>query len=246
MGGEDDTFWCCNGSAVEEYNKLADTIYFNDGRNVWVNLFLDFPPGLEGARHPDGAAHPFPQEAAHPPGGGKGARRRPGRSICAFPSWTSDAARVLINGKPLDAAPTPGSYLRIARKWKKGDEVVLEMPMTLADRKFRRRSFMLQAVLMARSCWRASSPRATFPRAQTKQHGPNLQTNTISRSRNWRVRAKAPHEWLKPETAPLTYRTVGIGQDIVLKPIMKARTVTRSTGRRFEFPWRRNGTVGWA
>src|SRR5206468_11144949 len=41
MGGEDDTFWCCNGSAVEEFNKLSDTIYFHDGRNVWVNLFLD-------------------------------------------------------------------------------------------------------------------------------------------------------------------------------------------------------------
>ena len=32
LGGEDDTFWCCNGSAVEEFNKLSDTVYFNDGK----------------------------------------------------------------------------------------------------------------------------------------------------------------------------------------------------------------------
>jgi DUF1680 family protein len=39
-GGETDTFWCCNGTAVEAYNKLTDTIYYNDGSNLWVNLFL--------------------------------------------------------------------------------------------------------------------------------------------------------------------------------------------------------------
>jgi len=52
-----------------------------------------------------------------------------------IPSWSS-AAAVKVNGRVLDATPGAGSYLCIARVWKKGDRVELEMPMSLAAEPF--------------------------------------------------------------------------------------------------------------
>ena len=37
---EDQTFWCCTGSGVEEYSKLNDSIYWRDGDGLYVNLFI--------------------------------------------------------------------------------------------------------------------------------------------------------------------------------------------------------------
>ncbi len=36
----DKTFWCCTGSALEEYSKLNDSIYYRDAEGIYVNLFI--------------------------------------------------------------------------------------------------------------------------------------------------------------------------------------------------------------
>src|SRR5262249_36002238 len=48
-----------------------------------------------------------------------------------IPSWLQSAPTVKVNGKPLDATAAPGSYLTLARTWKTGDRVEMEMPMHL-------------------------------------------------------------------------------------------------------------------
>ncbi len=35
-----DKFWCCTGSGMENFTKLNDSIYFKDGKDIYVNLFL--------------------------------------------------------------------------------------------------------------------------------------------------------------------------------------------------------------
>src|SRR5207237_198027 len=37
---EDQTFWCCTGTGIEEYAKLTDSIYWRDEEGVYVNLFI--------------------------------------------------------------------------------------------------------------------------------------------------------------------------------------------------------------
>lgn len=44
-----------------------------------------------------------------------------------IPSWAVDASAAL-NGTPT-APPVPGEYLRLRRRWRAGDEIVLELPM---------------------------------------------------------------------------------------------------------------------
>lgn len=52
-----------------------------------------------------------------------------------IPRWCEDAT-VRVNGKPLHAAPTPGSYLVVNRTWKSGDTVALHLPMTVRVRRW--------------------------------------------------------------------------------------------------------------
>src|ERR1700751_4651180 len=37
---EDQTFWCCTGSGVEEFSKLNDSIYWRNTDGLYVNLFI--------------------------------------------------------------------------------------------------------------------------------------------------------------------------------------------------------------
>jgi DUF1680 family protein len=37
---EDQTFWCCTGSGIEEFSKLKDSMYWRDRDGIYVNLFI--------------------------------------------------------------------------------------------------------------------------------------------------------------------------------------------------------------
>ena len=50
-----------------------------------------------------------------------------------IPSWCADA-RVGINGRRMAGECTPGSYVRIARTWRNGDRVTLDLPMEVSQR----------------------------------------------------------------------------------------------------------------
>ncbi len=50
-----------------------------------------------------------------------------------IPGWCSSAA-VEINGKVVDVQADAGSYIRIARRWKSGDKIMLALPMQLSKR----------------------------------------------------------------------------------------------------------------
>lgn len=52
------------------------------------------------------------------------------------PRWC-EAARLLINGKPVDVAAKPLTYLRIDRTWADGDKVRLDLPMKIELRTWR-------------------------------------------------------------------------------------------------------------
>lgn len=52
-----------------------------------------------------------------------------------IPSWTEKAS-VYVNGEKISAAPEAGSYLRIERLWKDGDQVSVSFPMSLTMRRW--------------------------------------------------------------------------------------------------------------
>ena len=40
FGAPNAGFWCCHGTGVENFSKLADSVYFHDDDGIWVNLFV--------------------------------------------------------------------------------------------------------------------------------------------------------------------------------------------------------------
>jgi len=49
-----------------------------------------------------------------------------------IPSWTSNSS-LTINGKSITADLVAGKYVRLEREWKRGDEIVLHVPMKLSQ-----------------------------------------------------------------------------------------------------------------
>jgi DUF1680 family protein len=46
-----------------------------------------------------------------------------------IPAW-AEKASVAVNGKRISSPVQPGSFARISRKWKTGDRIELELPLT--------------------------------------------------------------------------------------------------------------------
>jgi uncharacterized protein len=124
------SFWCCTGTGSEEFSKFADSIYFHNASDVFVNLFiaseLRWPEkGLtlrQETRFPEEEGTTLTVKATRPVEAGINVR---------VPAWVADGGSVSINGKPMAAFANPGSYLEIHRTWADGDKIEVKLPMRL-------------------------------------------------------------------------------------------------------------------
>jgi DUF1680 family protein len=130
FGTEDDSFWCCTGTGVEEYSKLNDSIYWHDADGVFVNLFI--PSELnwtdkgfrlkQETKFPDSESTSLVVSVDQPVHLAVRVR---------IPEWAGSSAQVKLNGKALESVAGAGSYLDIRRIWKNGDRLELNLPMRL-------------------------------------------------------------------------------------------------------------------
>jgi DUF1680 family protein len=126
---EDKSFWCCTGTGVEEYSKLNDSIYWKDDRSVYVNLFIpsDLNWSEKGFRLRQETKFPDVQSTTLHITVDKPVQLAVNLRI---PEWLNNPS-IKINGKPIDASASPGSYLTLSRIWKTGDRVEMDLPMHL-------------------------------------------------------------------------------------------------------------------
>jgi len=124
------SFWCCTGTGSEEFSKFADSIYFHNANDVFVNLFIAsevrWPEkGLtlrQQTRFPEEEGTTIVVKASRPVEAGINVR---------IPSWIAQGGSISVNGKMLDAFGNPGSYVEIHRTWSDGDKVEVKLPMAL-------------------------------------------------------------------------------------------------------------------
>jgi len=244
---EDQTFWCCTGSGVEEYSKLNDSIYWRDREGVYVNLFI--PSELDWAekgfrlrqetKFPDSQETTITVTAARPEA--LTLRLR-------VPGWLESAAVVKVNGKVLEASAAPGSYLALKRSWKAGDRIEMGLPMrlrveTMPDdpsiQAFLYGPLVLAGDLGGEGLTEAhlSGPNLRVGAPNTEQFGSPLgPTNTTPpvpdlAIPSFRPGGADPSGWIKPGDKPLTFRTVGQKQDVTLVPL------NRLFNRRYSVYW---------
>jgi len=123
-------FWCCTGTGVEEFSKLADSIYFRDDRGLFVNLLV-----ASEVSWPEKGLR-LTQETRFPEEGRSTLLVRVEKPTelalrLRIPWWARNGGAVKVNGASVGAFATPSSYLTLTRVWKSGDRVELELPMTL-------------------------------------------------------------------------------------------------------------------
>jgi DUF1680 family protein len=124
------SFWCCTGSGAEEFAKLADTIYFHDANNVYVNLFIASELNWKQKGITLRQETTFPEEQGtrltiH------SANPKEFALQLRIPYWGTQGGTVKINGDALPAFARPSSYLTLKRTWHDGDRVELSLPMQL-------------------------------------------------------------------------------------------------------------------
>jgi len=125
-------FWCCMGSGMEAHAKHGDSIYWQGGSaqapvlylNEYIPSTLDWP-GVGG----------FELRTSYPHSGKiellvrRVESRRPLALRLRLPAWAAGAT-LQLNGKSLPAEARDG-YLGLTRVLRKGDSLVLMLPMTV-------------------------------------------------------------------------------------------------------------------
>ncbi len=136
-GGPLDAFWCCTGTGVENHAKYGDSIYFHAGTsNLYVNLFIASELnwsalGLklrQETKFPESEHSRLIFNCEKPTALSINIRR---------PLWASASFVIRVNGEKQSAATQPGSFATLARTWKSGDTIEIEMPFTLRTEGFR-------------------------------------------------------------------------------------------------------------
>ncbi|MFC5460437.1 beta-L-arabinofuranosidase domain-containing protein [Massilia niabensis] len=124
----DKGMWCCVGSGIESHAKYGEFIYAHEGDALFVNLFI--PSTLhwkakgvritQSTRFPDQGSTRLTVDAP-----GKFALK------IRYPGWVAAGKlTVKVNGRAVKIDAQPGGYVSIARAWRRGDVVDVQLPMT--------------------------------------------------------------------------------------------------------------------
>jgi len=124
------SFWCCDGTGVENHSKYGDTIYFHDTNSLYVNLFiasqLNWPgKGLtvvQNTTFPQSDTTTFTLQCTN---------GTPLTLKVRYPSWAQVGMWITINGVSQTVTNAAGSYVSINRAWQNNDQVQVRLPMTL-------------------------------------------------------------------------------------------------------------------
>jgi DUF1680 family protein len=232
---EDQTFWCCTGSGVEEYSKLNDSIYWRDAHGLYVNLFI--PSELDWTEK----GFQLRQETKYPASQATtltvtAARPDPLAIRLRIPGWLRTAPSIKLNGKPLDASAAPGSYLELNRTWKSGDRIEMQLPMHLHAQSMpddpSLQAFLFGPLVLAGDLGNDGlteahiiGPNLRVGAPNTEQFGSPLgPTNTTPPVPEidiptFRASGADPNSWIRPADGPMSFRTTGQKKDVTLLPL---------------------------
>jgi len=209
-----DSFWCCNGTAAEEFAKLTDTIYFHDDDAIFVNLYiaseLDWPEKdirlKQQTSFPEEQGTTLTLSATKPVDVDLKLR---------VPYWATTGS-VKINGQTLPAFADPGSYLVLRGPWKNGDRIQLILPMRLHAAPMPDKE-TLQAVMYGPLVLAARFEEE--PREKWYRHFTADEKQEAAPGLRFKGKLDDESGWLKPSDEKLTFHTVGEAQAVTFAPL---------------------------
>ena len=119
---------CCSGTLPQVVADYTISAYFQASDGVYVNLYV--PSRLTWTVN--AARCILTQETAYPTGNLVTLRMElftPAEFSLnlRIPAWAGSGTSVSLNGKRQKAAPSPGTFFSLRRKWRNGDRVELEL-----------------------------------------------------------------------------------------------------------------------
>src|SRR6185437_11103342 len=221
------SFWCCTGTGAEEFAKLGDSIYFHNDHDIFVNLFI-----ASEAKWPEKGLT-IRQETAFPE------HERTKLIVKAntpteagirvrIPYWAMDGGSASLNGKPLSAFSSPGSYLQINRSWADGDTLEIRLPMSLHSQALpgdaSQQAVLYGPVVLA---GRLGEQGLTQQMRYDADHGPTELARREAPEGSMEVEVKTPEDirsvaWVEPvKGQPLVFRGAGKQGGTTLVPLNK-------------------------
>lgn len=129
--GEYMSVFCCPPNIIRTISKMHTYAYSTSEKGVWVNLYGSNVLDTDLA---DGSNIKLTQQSNYPWDGNikitiDSKKKKEYALMLRIPSWAKGAS-ITVNGEKIDQSLKAGSYAEVNRKWKKGDIVELELPMT--------------------------------------------------------------------------------------------------------------------
>ncbi len=223
-GRPTDSFWCCTGTGVESFSKFADSIYFHNERELYVNLFIasELNWTQKGLR--------VRQVTGFPAQGSTQLLFETAKPVklsvrIRVPYWADKTMSITVNGKALKGSPTPSSYWTIDRTWKNGDKVDVQLPMRLHVQPMPDDGSM-QAIMWGPLVLAGDlGKEGLTPEMQHGDPGQKIENHSIKSkpiaAPALQVTGKDIHSWIKPLPKPLVFRTAVQDQSINLVPLYK-------------------------
>jgi DUF1680 family protein len=224
------SFWCCTGTGVESFSKLADSIYFHDESGLYVNLFVSSELDWEekGIR--------VRQDASLTNRGETRLRfttAKPARLTLRVrePYWTGGKMTVTVNGKPVAAAHA-GGYWVVDRTWEDNDSLRIALPMSLHTHPMPDDA-TLQAVMYGPLVLAGDLGREGLTEAM-RQGGDNPpEMPQPPDAPEFVAEPALPPAWIElTSKTPLTFRTKGQSRDVTMMPL------SRIVDQRYGVYWR--------
>jgi len=122
-------FWCCVGTGMENHGKYGAFIYAHAADALYVNLFIasELDWRERGVRVRQETK--FPDEPRTRLTIATAAPQRFSLHV-RCPAWVAvGGLAIRINGELQPIFPSPSSYVELAREWRDGDRVEIELPM---------------------------------------------------------------------------------------------------------------------
>jgi hypothetical protein len=153
---------------MENHTKYGEAIYFHRGDELFVNLFVPSVLTWKAKNFVLEQRGDYPNDNRIELTV-KSSTAKPVTLRVRSPQWAAGPTTFRLNGKPLAVDGEPGSYASIERRWKKGDRLVVTIPMVLRAEALRGASdqiaFLYGPLVLAGDLGEVSRT-ATFPYAK--------------------------------------------------------------------------------
>lgn len=227
------SFWCCVGTGMENHTKYAQSIYYHDADSLYVNLFIPSELSWNGLK--------VRQETAYPRSGAVtitlSGQMRPSLAVrLRYPGWAGGGLSIHVNGEPIEVTSPPGSYVTIARPWRAGDRIEMNLPLSLRTEPLPAHPDRVAIFYGPLLLCGQLDPIA--PQKELLGDNPSSGSNDPTVP-NLSIANRPVDQWIVPNAdVRLTFHThdVGLPIDLQLVPFYE------QTGRRYVVYWKTSGT----